>query len=154
MTPSDILKHELELIKIDLIKKHDELGMRASGKWAESIEVNVKGTSGTISGNKYTEQLQNGREGGKYPPVKEIERWLYEKGITPLEEKMKLSTLAFLIARKIAQDGTKYYQQGGTDLIDSVITPERIQRIIDQVSEFHVNSFVSEVKGIFEKMAA
>jgi hypothetical protein len=67
---------------------------------------------------------------------------------------IKISSLAFLIARKIAKEGTKYYKQGGTDLLEAVITPERIQLILDQVSEFYVDSFTSEITGFVKKMAA
>ena len=38
MTTADILKIEFESIKVDLIKKYDELNMRASGDWANSLE--------------------------------------------------------------------------------------------------------------------
>lgn len=141
----------MEAIKTELVAKYDELGMRASGEWEQSLEVKVSGLSGIITGSHYTEQLVNGREPGKFPPIKAIRQWILEKPIH-FVGKIKLSSLAFLIARKIANDGTKYYQQGGTDLIESVITPERIQQIIDDVSFFQVNEFTSEVTGFLEQL--
>lgn len=154
MTGSQILQAELESIKVDLIAKHRELKMEASGDWINSLEVQTSGLSGVLWGSRYTEQLVHGRESGKQPPSKVIEKWIYDKGIQPWEENMTISTLAYLIARKIGREGTEYFKQGGTDLLDAVITPQRIQRIIDSVSEFHVNSVVSEVTGLFQKMAA
>lgn len=151
MTKSQILNDELEQIKQDLIKKHLELGMKASGGWIDSLNVQTKGLSGIIYGKPYTEQLVNGREHGKFPPISMIKQWIIDKNITPFD-KISISSLAFLIARKIAKEGTKYFKQGGTDLVSSVITPERIQMILDKVSEFHINSFLSEINGVFNEL--
>jgi len=149
---AEILHAEFELLREELIQKHKELGMKASGKWIESLENRSERLSGQLWGEHYTEQLVNGRGPGKFPPIKMIEKWIYDKGITP--EGITISSLAFLIARKIAREGTDYFKQGGTDLIEAVITPKRIQQIIDKVSEFHINSFVSQVTGVFKQMAA
>lgn len=154
MTPSQILAEEMELIKRDLIIKHKELGMPASGKWIESVEANTNRLSGVILAEHYTEQLVNGREPGRFPPVKTIEQWIIDKGIQPLDSNLKISSLAFLIARKIAREGTEYFKQGGTDLVEAVITPARIQRIINRVTEFQINSFTSQVTGVLEKLSA
>lgn len=151
---SNILKEHLEDIKKDLVKKYDELGMRASGQWEQSLELNVTGLKGVISGQPYTEQLVNGRPPGKFPPIAAIRQWILDKGINYLGKESNLNSLAFLIARKIAKEGTKYFKQGGTDLVSSVITPERIQLILDDVSYFHVNYMVSEITGLFENLKA
>lgn len=163
MTGKDILQIELEKIRQELIQKHIQLGMKASGDWINSVEVQTsgsdKGASGVIRANHYTRQLVEGRPPTSNPSpgsptLKEaIEKWIYDKGIQPLEANMKISSLAFLIARKIHREGTEYFKQGGTDLVDSVITPERIQRIISKVTEFHVSRVVSEVKGYFYELA-
>lgn len=142
MTATEILDKEFNLIKDDLIKKYDELGMRASGQWAKTLNVQTSGLTTKLFGQSYTEQLVFGRKPGKFPPIALIEQWIHDKGIKPIEENMKISTLAFLIARKISEDGTQYFQQGGTELIDSVITPARIQSIINKVSVFQINEFV------------
>lgn len=156
MTTAEVLKIEFESIKVDLIKKHDELNMRASGDWANSLEsvIDEKDhiTNIKLYGNNYTEQLVLGRKPGKFPPIKAIEKWIYDKGIRAVGKEISISSLAFLIARKISQEGTKIYQKGGTDLIESVITPERIQRIINQVSEINldyiVNGMIEQLKEV------
>lgn len=149
---AEILSREFDMLIDDLIAKHRELGMPASNQWIETLENRSERLSGQVWGQDYTEQLVNGREPGKFPPIKMIEKWIYDKGITP--DNITVSSLAFLIARKIAKEGTEYFKQGGTDLVDAVITPQRIQSIIDKVSEFHINSFLSEVTGVFKQMAA
>lgn len=153
MNNSQILNDEMEAIKDDLIYKHIELGMKASGNWVDSLNVQTKGLSGVLYGEPYTEQLVNGREPGNFPPISAIKQWIIDKNITPFD-KISISSLAFLIARKIAREGTKYFKDGGTDLVSSVITPERIQTILDKVSEFHINSFLSEINGVFNELKA
>ncbi|PHQ27857.1 hypothetical protein [Leeuwenhoekiella nanhaiensis] len=150
---SAILEREFESIKQDLIAKHIELGMPASGNWERSLVVDVQRLKATITGAPYTEQLVNGREPGKFPPIAAIRQWILDKPI-PFLGKIKLSSLAFLIARKIAKEGTNYFKQGGTDLVEAVITPERIQSIIDKVSEFYIDSFTTQITGFLKKMAA
>ncbi len=149
---AEILSKEFDSLKQELIAKHKELGMKASGQWIESLENRSERLSGQLWGEPYTEQLVNGRGPGKFPPIKMIEKWIYDKGITP--DGIKISSLAFLIARKIAKEGTEYFKQGGTDLVEAVITPQRIQDIIDKVTEFQINSFLSDITGVIKKMAA
>lgn len=138
---TDILENEITLLVEDLKAKHIELGMKASGNWINTIEPEVKGLKGIVYGAPYTEQLVNGRAPGKFPPVEMIRRWVVDKGIAVIQESAAISSLAFLIARKIAREGTNYFKQGGTDLIEAVITPERIQSIIDKVTEFYISDF-------------
>ena len=160
MTGSQILHAELEAIKQDLIAKHRSLGMEASGDWIGSVEVQTNRLSGVIKANHYTEQLVHGRpptetSTASSPTLKEvIEKWIYDKGIQPLESNMTISSLAFVIARKIHREGTEYFKQGGTDLVESVNTPQRIQQIIDRVTVVQVNLITSEITGFIQKMAA
>lgn len=153
MTTKDILQEEFDLISVDLKAQYIALGMRASGKWADALEVLASTSSATILGLDYTEQLVNGRPSGKQPPVADILNWIIEKGIKPLNDRMRYSTLAFLIARKIGREGTKYFQQGGTDLVSSVITPERIQNILDRVADFNISMFTGKISDILNNIA-
>jgi len=127
MTSEQILDEELNLIVIDLKAKHIQLGMKASGRWVESLSVETSKSKGIIFGEDYTEFLVDGRKPGKFPPIDKIKQWIIDKGI---QSDISINSLAFLIARKISREGTEYFKQGGTDLIDAVITPKRIQDII------------------------
>ena len=142
---------ELELLKKDLIAKYDELGMRASGQWAEKLEYIVTVTETNVkaifTGLDYTQYLTKGRSDGGFPPVQVIRQWIDDKGITPYDNITK-DQLAFLIARKISREGTEYFKQGGTDLIDAVITTERIRRIVEAYSESLLTDFTFEINEI------
>lgn len=153
MTTIEVLQEEFESIKAELIQRYNELGMKSSGLWESELEISIDGdeskSSSKVLGLNYTEQLVFGRKPGKFPPIKAIEQWIQDKGIAAIGKNISTSSLAFLIARKIAQEGTNYFKQGGTDLVESVITPERIQSIIDRVKEINV---VTMTNGLIEKL--
>lgn len=151
MSKSQILNDEIEKIKQDLIEKHIELKMKASGDWINGLNVQSNGLTATLYGKPYTEQLVNGRPNGKFPPISAIRQWIVDKNITPFD-KISISSLAFFIARKIAREGTKSFKKGGTDLVSSVITPDRVQDIINKVSDFEIRSLVSDVSGVLNQL--
>lgn len=156
MTTFEILTIEFEAIKNDLIQKHNDLKMKASGNWQNSLVVNILDLKdgivlARVYGPMYTEQLVNGRLPGKFPPIEVIRNWIIDKGIAGVMEKTKISSLAFLIARKISIEGTKYFKEGGTDLVSSVFTPARIQSIIDKIREININYIVN---GFIEQLKA
>lgn len=154
MSTEEILRIEFEKLRDDLRIRYFYLGMKASGSWEKNLEVVTASNSVKLIGAKYTEQLIYGRRPGKFPPIKAIEQWLKDKGIRPISEKMKISSLAFLIARKIANDGTNYFKKGGTDLVSAVITPQRIQEIINKVGVVNIGQFSADIIGELKKMAA
>lgn len=125
-----ILEQEFELIRQELIAKHIELGMKASGRWIDSLESVASKNNIKLIGEHYTDQLVYGRRPGRMPPVKAIEQWIKDKGIV---RNIPITSLAWAIAKKIQREGTNYFQQGGTDLISSVITEKRIQSIINKI---------------------
>jgi len=142
---SQIFAEEFESLRVDLVKKYDELGMRASGKWAESTEVESGEFFGRVIGAPYTEQLEEGRKPGKFPPIQAIEQWIIDKGIVgQIEGEISVSSLAFLIARKISREGWKREEHGGVDLVTLVVTPKRIQSIIDKLGDSLIMDFTSE----------
>lgn len=149
MTPSEIILEELEAIRNDLRARYDQLGMRATGNFDRELEV-VEQTvkKYTINATPYSRQLILGRRPGTMPPVAAIEAWMKAKGIRAVEARMTDRQLAFAIARSIKNRGTRYWRQGGTDLLDSVITPERMQRIIDRISDYHILDLTTKIKRI------
>lgn len=160
MTNEQILFDEFDLMRKEIVQKYDALGMRASGQFADELKVEVGGDGLTgltarITSIHYVDYLVEGREPGKFPPINVIEQWIEDKGIiNQIEGEISVSSLAFLIARKISREGTEYFKQGGTDLIDSVVTPERIQSIIDKVTVFQISEFTARFTKLFQDLAA
>lgn len=151
---SDILSKEFEALKKDLILAYDSKGMRASGKFAESLEVRVKGLNAQLWGEDYAQQLETGRQAGRFPPIDAIKKWIVDKGIANrIQGEITVSALAFLIARKIARTGWKREQFGGVELISEVITDERIQKIINEVGAEQTLVFTSDIERLIKEMA-
>ena len=128
----------IEEVKNDLIKQYDKMGLRASGKWANSLESKSEILGGknilTITGEEYTGALVNGRK----PTEKEgsgvtlrdiIEDWIEDKGIT-LNDGISKESLAFLITRKIHNEGIKVPNSFNSgDLISAVMNQSRIDSL-------------------------
>jgi hypothetical protein len=63
---------------------------------------------------------------------------------------MKISTLAFLIARKIGKEGTN--KQNHLAIYDQVITPARIDDILGKINKINVTAFIDEVNIMITKL--
>ena len=149
---NEIAIKEFELIKNDLIILYEAKGMRASGAFAESLEVVSKQNVIQLYGLDYAEQLQFGRAAGSYPNIEAIKKWIIDKGVfAEALQKMKISSLAFLIARKIALFGWKRERYGGVDLISEVITPERINDIINKIGVSETVKLTSEIYDYYNQ---
>ena len=116
IVPDKILEKAAEKIIEILIDKYDKLGMRASGKWAESLEGRTRPNSVYVYGEKYTEQLTKGRgPSERIPPVNKIYQWMQDKKNFRGE---KTLSRAYAIAHTIRKEGTSWYQAGGSDLME------------------------------------
>lgn len=152
---NQILTEEFEAIKKDIIALYDAKGMRASGDFANSLEVITSGENSVkLIGNAYAVQLEQGRKAGAFPPIKAIEKWIEDKGVfTSVLKDIKISSLAFLIARKISKEGWGRKDKGGVELISTVITEERIQKIIDRVGAVETIKFSNELITMLKNVA-
>lgn len=82
------------------------------------IENGANSISVSLSMEDYWKYVENGRKAGKFPPIDRILDWIRVKPVIPDERTGKLPTenqLAFLIARKIANEGI----EPGNQLNDS-----------------------------------
>ena len=152
---NNILSNEFESLKADLITAYDAKGMRASGNFANELEV-IQPTTTRVQlwGADYAQQLETGRQAGRFPPINAIKQWIQNKGIANrLNGEITVSQLAFLIARKIAREGWKRQGYGGVDLISEIVTDQRMQKIIDQVGLEKVSEVQSEIIKLIKELA-
>lgn len=91
-----------------------EDGSNASGTLVNSLRYIIDSGDTSISVSigleEYWKYVENGRGHGKFPPIDKIREWIEVKPIIPQAYNGKLPTveqLSFLIARKIALEGTE-----------------------------------------------
>lgn len=154
-----ILQEEFDSLRQDLIIAYEAKGMRASGNFPESLDIIIGDSFAELWGDEYAEQLEYGRGvtkssgSGDNTLVEDIEQWILDKGVfTAALEEIKLSSLAFLIARKIHNEGWNRAQHGGVGLISEVITEKRLQLIIDRFGESELIKFSSDIIDIFKEV--
>lgn len=91
----------------------------------------------------YLMTLEHGRGPGGFPPLDNIKLWLQQRGIQPAG--ISQDSLAFLIGRKIANQGTLVYRQGGNTGIISEVQQE------DWIQENFIKPLELEYKLQIEK---
>jgi Trp operon repressor len=136
---NNILKIEIDKVLDDILNAYEQSGKKTSGQFEEGLDAQYNGDKVELFGYAYLA----GRPKGKMPPVEAIEKWVQLKGITALEKNMTTSSLAWAIAKKIAREGTA--DESHLPIYEMILTPERIDDIIQKVSEFHAQLFVEEI---------
>lgn len=122
----------------------------ASGKLYESIYYKVENNVLRVYAEDYIYYLQYGRKptqtqksSGK--TLREIIReWIDIKSISP-KDGISKDSLAFLISRKIHNEGTLIYRQGGSTLLTDIINAESIREWRDEISAILVTQIQSDI---------
>jgi hypothetical protein len=144
----DIIQNWLNETQTLMVDKYDQLGFRASGEWEQSLSNSIEEKEGSfvakIEGANYTYWMEHGRKPGKFPPMAAIRKWIDDKGI--IAENITRNSLAFLIARKIAREGT----QIRPGIVSDVITQERIDSLIKDIGALFVTQVKSDVIKAFK----
>jgi len=141
---------EFESLRQEVVARYESSGVKASGKWAESIRIEELPNGFTLVADNYI----NGRGPGKAPPSEAIEKWIVQKGIASrLSDEISVSSLAYLIARKIAREGWQP-KTGTENLLQQVVTPQRIQQIIDKVTPLYVNNLTQDLMSFLNTALA
>ena len=126
-----ILSEELESLKKRIIENHIRAGQRASGRTIESLHVSVDNGHGILFGRMAFGTLETGRGPGKVPKgfYQIIQQWIKDKGIQVENPK----SFSYLVARKIAREGTELHRIGGRDDVYSPEIEKAIQNIMNRV---------------------
>ena len=119
-----------------------------TGKMSQSLGYRIDENGLTIfSSEKYFTVLETGRKPGKMPPISAIEEWVKNK---PIASDINPRSLAFLIARKIGEEGSLLYRQGGksgviSDFInDQKIKEDLVDLLDDKFREAIINEFIKK----------
>lgn len=146
MSNEEILRSELEKVKDEAIQLYRSSGKRVTGNWETGNRVEADAKSARIYAFAYLAGRGRTVNGNKGEPTlrQRILEWLQNRGIRPIEDSMRLSTLAFLIARKIHREGTDKSRH--RRVFEEILTPNRIQEIINNVGRFNIEMFTEEVE--------
>ncbi len=95
-----------ELIE-EIRKRLSGKGINNTGNASRSLNTKATNIKLEIRGDRYIGALDEGRSPGKFPPVDAIRDWVAQKlGISGNEN----NSIAYLVGRKIANEGTSIYQ--------------------------------------------
>jgi len=122
----------------------------ASGRLARSVRSEVKGSVLTVYADDYIYYLENGRgptKGGGNGGLRAIIRkWIDDKGIVP--DGITKDSLAYLITRRIHEEGTTIYQAGGSDLVSGIFNEQLIDSIEREFAELVLVEINSDILSI------
>lgn len=131
-------------LKTDLVAYLSENNRNATGRSAASIQVaNVTEKGGQLIGSGAIQWVFTGRGPGGFPPLSNIIDWLNARGLP--------RGMAWAVAKKISEEGTKLYQQGGrTDNgLTQTLTPDRISAFAKNISVLIATDITSDIRGLF-----
>ena len=112
--------------------KKEASKISVSSKLYNSIRGRVDKDKALIESNaEYAEAaLETGRKPGKAPPYKALEMWA--------QRKLGDKKLAFVVARKIAREGTQKHKRGNPKMVTSVmdflgkdLIPKQLTKLLD-----------------------
>ena len=124
-------------------------GTNASGRTSESLEVVVEGSTGTLFGRQAFGTVETGRKGVPAGFRQIIYQWMQDKGVHADVSGRRSQysadmSMAYLIARKIANEGSRLYRDGGRDDIYSNVLPLTIEKVSDEIT----NIYLINIKSI------
>lgn len=102
--------------------------VNASGKLKDSVHYDIKDYVMRVYALDYIYYVEHGRKAGKYPPKKAIRDWIESKPTAQsnfgwsVASESKKNSIVFLIQRKIAEEGTTIYKQGGSMLLEDILS--------------------------------
>lgn len=146
---NELLRPDFEQLRQEVIAAYNNSGQAATGNWADSVQIIELPNGFSLTADDYI----NGRGPGKPPPSSAIEQWLINKGIAArISKDISIGSLAFLIARKIARNGWQP-KPGTVNPVEAVVTPQRIQQLLDKAAGYYTNDFCSTIINYLKPVA-
>ena len=137
-----VIESELDKLRKRIIDRHIMEGQRASGRTIQSLRVVMEGDRGILYGRRAIQTLEDGRKPGKVPYKFRLTilQWMKDKGI----QVKSPNSFAYLVARKIANEGTKLYREGGRS---DIYSPE-IEKTIEEIHNKVFGIFAEDIQHI------
>lgn len=147
MNRTDYIQQAFDALIKNISASSQAAGQVVSGKTIASLNTrNISDYGGQLWGASYLGVLDAGRRPGKFPPLAPIRDWVLARGIDRAWQ-MSSHSAAYIIARKIAREGSALFRRGGrTDVLqDNFAIFEK------QIMEGLYMDFVQTVNKTFKK---
>lgn len=153
VTDAEILNIIQQVVDQFLIPKFNVLGMNATGRWLQSLEVGARDSVGVIRGESYTEFLTKGRRPNENQDPKAKAKWAFGMANNNPQFKAWLQARGLVeygvqIAYKIADKGTTWHEKGGTDLIEMLNERQVIDFINNKITIIINERLERELKNL------
>lgn len=143
-----------EVIDRFLIPHFLELGMEATGEWRSNlgyrIDVNTEGVTINFRGRQYTDALVNGTPAGTKPSINQLTTWVQAKLHISYPNSIRT---AYAVQSKIEAEGTEYYKQGGTDLLEVLQSDEVTRFVRDRVNALILPRMTLDIQRKIHELA-
>lgn len=130
-TVNEILTKAGDKFVAGLQKQFDVLGLNDTGGASAALSSKVVGNKLQIEGLLRTVVLASGRKPGKFPPIQPIRDWVRRKLNV---EESEIDGVAFVIARKIAREGTDIFTGRAKGLQIEMLISEINKELEEEVS--------------------
>lgn len=139
----------LTKIKEDLIQDHISKGQVASGQLQDGFRVESSATQGALYGVSYFKYLVTGRGPGKFPPVDKLREWVRVTGMAT-SAGISENSLAYLIGRKIANEGTDIFQGKRPGIDFDGIVDKNFEEFRERIAKLVVKEQGAKLKKAIE----
>lgn len=144
----EVIKEFLTMLKTAFVVYLANNDRNATEQSSASIQVaNITPIGGQLVAASYIQWVFTGRGPGGFPPLSKIIDWLNSRGLP--------RAMAWPIAKKIAEEGSKLFRQGGknNNAFTEILTQDVIDKFSKSVADIMAVELSSEIKGIFGKAA-
>lgn len=141
-----VIQEEFKRLESDLKVAYELSGKKVTGNWEKGLETITEGSKTILKGYTYLE----GSPSGTRVDIQDLKEWVRLKGIFRIENEATVSSIAHNIQRNIMESGTDPLYE--IDIYSIVITPQRMQEIIDRVAQVEKRIYVKEITIEFNKL--
>lgn len=137
-----VIKEFLTMLQAQFVAYLANNNRNATGQSSASIQVvNITPTTGQLVGSSAIQWVFTGRGPGGFPPLSKIIDWLNARGLP--------RAMAWAVAKKIATEGTKLYQQGGrtNNAFTQILTQDVIDKFSKSIADLMAVEIGSSITG-------
>ena len=144
-------------LQTGLVENYNKLGLKASGKWEQSLEQFKRGAPTGyeigIKGMRYTGAMLYGRKPNADQGPEALRKWAGWAGSTFIAQWVKdkgINANPYAVAYGIARKGTKVPNKHNTGtLISDVLTEERISTLSKAMLGYYIKDFAVRTRKMF-----